>query len=112
MADCNNIFLPSENGGSITCSQLDTTLNEVRVICTELNALTGGFKEEFLGLAAGDRVTAANPITAVTNVYRNGLLQPSTAYNVTATQVIFLDGVPFGSSSGGTGTEDIIIFYY
>lgn len=112
MADCANIHLPSENGGSVSCSQFDETMNELRIICNELNALTGGFKEEFLGLAAGDRVTAANPITAVTDVYRNGLLQPSTAYNVTATQVIFLNNVPFGSSPGGVGTEDVVIKYY
>lgn len=42
MANCSNIPVPSEEGGSLTCVQLESALLELRVICNELNALSAG----------------------------------------------------------------------
>lgn len=42
MATCANILKPSDFGGSLSCAQLEVTLNELEVICGEVNALNDG----------------------------------------------------------------------
>jgi len=39
MAECSNIVLPSESGGSLTCAQLEAALVEVRNLCNETTGL-------------------------------------------------------------------------
>lgn len=40
MADCSNIFSPADGGGTMTCAQLTSTLEELKVICNEVNNIT------------------------------------------------------------------------
>ena len=41
MANCANIFSPDDFGGTMSCAALTSTLEEVKVMCSELNALDG-----------------------------------------------------------------------
>lgn len=111
MADCSKFYAPSENGGSITCIQFDESQLELQTLCNEVNAIAANVIEEFLGLTSGDRVTVAGTLNTILRVFRNGLYQNSTDYSISGNQVIFLAGVPFGSSTGGGGSEDIVVIY-
>lgn len=69
MANCSNILTPSDGGGSMTCGMLQQTLDEVKVMCSELNALSGGniyFHDETPGASpASPTAPATIPATVV-----------------------------------------------
>lgn len=111
MADCTKFYAPSEQGGSITCDQFNESQLELQTLCNEVNAIAANLVEEFTSLTSGDRVTVSMTLNSVVRVFRNGLYVLSTEYITSGNQVIFTTGVPFGSSPGGAGTEDIVVIY-
>ena len=48
MADCSQIFSPADSGGTMSCAALTSNLEELKIICSELNALSSGMVSFFI----------------------------------------------------------------
>ena len=109
MANCANIFSPADFGGSMTCAQLTTTLEELKIICAELNALTLGSPpnifEQLLVSASSIAVTGIHTASVV-QYFRNGVLQSSNMYSITT------DTITPTTIGGGDYSEDNINVYW
>lgn len=110
MADCNNIFVPSEQpGGAISCSQFDTTLAEVKIMCNEINALAPSLLAEYTVLSAASVSLPVVP-SSVRAVYIDGQRLSSGDFNVVGVSVNFV-GFTVGNSTNGTGNSIVVVEY-
>jgi hypothetical protein len=68
--------------------------------------------DEFDSLISGNSVTLTNPpnLTRHIQVFRNGIRRNSTEYNLSGVNLTFT--IPFGTSSGASGGEQVLIDYY
>lgn len=109
MANCSNILKPSDFGGSLSCAQLETTLNEVEVMCGELNGLLGGSPPEFdeqLNISAPSISIPGIHNATVIQHFRNGVLQSQNYFTVST------DTITPTSLGGGDYSEDNLSTYW
>lgn len=111
MADCNNIYVPSEQpGGAITCAQFDLTLAELKIICSELNSVGGGGTlEEFTVNNVNNVVLSGAPSVGITDVHIDGLKLATAEYSLLGATVTFTFTIQ--NSNNGTGSSVVQVLY-